>query len=158
MSEWRERTNAYLFHSQNLLNGLDHELSTVQRGFANSILEASKLCLRESLSCWLKELAEYTGHPQSNVRDVEEFAVSPAAQMPEGQRLINLKMTPNTWLSELLIILRPPTSSSAENRAPSLSELTLLDVAPESAEQALSSILGQFKLYIESVRAQQLEW
>ncbi|MDX1451105.1 MAG: DUF6586 family protein [Oleiphilaceae bacterium] len=159
MSKSQSQVRAQLYVAEKLL-----DQRSLTGAHVASLEYAAKLCLKEAWTKWMHELYQLLS-PQkeaSVVNDWDAFVALLGEEHPEVQRLINLKSTPDSWLSVLLREIESlnfgaaPVTTPADENTGNMIPLRQLEQTPETSD--LLSILGGFKAYVAEVQAYLLEW
>lgn len=159
--------NAYLFYSNRLLNLLS-SASLIEHHVDKMALTAAVcLSLKQAWQSWLKELSTYVGN---DIPDYTSLLLIENRSHPEIQFLLEVNKLKNNWLSLMLSYFEPRLNTpSIVDKADddqlagkeSLSRIDALQVNTEvtySDAEQLSSVISEFKAYINAVRSRQAEW
>jgi hypothetical protein len=83
------------------------------------------------------------------------------AGLPEGQLLLGLLDTTESWLSIMLQRIVKPTErlkSMVKANDSTVALISLVSTDEVSEDLLIRQVLSEFKQYIESVRVRQIEW
>lgn len=159
--------NAYLFYSNRLLNLLSSALLIQGHVDKMALTAAVSLTLKQAWQSWLKELSGYVGN---DISEYSSLLLAENSSHPEVQFLLEVNKHKNNWLSVMMTYFEPRLNtpsvvdSADEDQLPgkvSLSRIDALQVDTEvkySDEEQLSSVILEFKAYINAVRSRQAEW
>lgn len=158
MSHFRSETNKRLYHSQYLIQQASQEQGNAEE----SLRYAAWLSLRASWDIWCQELFEHLHLPAGQFSTFADLYQAPFVSDPAIQHLINLKETPDSWLSILLSqidgFLRPAVKHEP-GKQQKISPGLIASDAEEPTEQAMiEAVFKDMKAYIQFTREQQVEW
>jgi len=161
MGQLQTQTNAPLFYAQRLLSIYNKDSEGLNSQDQHALLTGLWLCVKESWGFWLDELSTYMGLEREAAYQTQDLKVFLQANLPEGQLLQGLLDEPQSWLNQALEKINKPGKrlnqlNTANTSTPELINLVSVDELDES--DFAEHILLEFKNYIESVRARQLEW
>lgn len=164
MRSLAQETNDRLFYAQNLLECYGQsDDPRAQKALDYAVW----LCLRSTWIAWLQEVAEYAGLAPGSISRFRHLLQDEGQQHATVQHLINLKSSPDSWLSQLLeridgddvLILQQRRVETATQSAPEGLSLKNLDVQNDVDDiERLEGVLAGFKDYIRFTREQQQEW
>tara|TARA_R110002167_G_scaffold362322_2_gene581353 strand:+ start:358 stop:882 length:525 start_codon:yes stop_codon:yes gene_type:complete len=161
--------NAYLFYSNRLLNLVSSTILIEQHVDKMALTAAVCLSLKQAWMSWLKELSGYVG---SEIPDYASLLSAEHSSHPEVQCLLDVSKQKNNWLSLMMsyfeLRLNTPSIMNGLDDDKeqltdkiSLSRIDALQIDTEmknSEEVQLSTVITEFKLYVNAVRSRQAEW
>ncbi|MFT7373111.1 MAG: hypothetical protein ACI9T9_001805 [Oleiphilaceae bacterium] len=168
MGQRQSQTNAPLFYAQRLMSIYDQSSDTYDQNSHTSIqqdqhalLTGAWLCLKESWVSWLNELSTYMNLARIEGYQLNELELLLKAGLPEGQLLLGLLDTTESWLSIMLQRIVKPTErlkSMVKANDSTVALISLVSTDEVSEDLLIRQVLSEFKQYIESVRVRQIEW
>ena len=157
-----QETNTRLYHVQSVINCADASDSPKER---LGLEYMAWLGLQSAWYAWMTELANQGARSASNPRSLDDLLRSDFRQDSGVQHLINLKASPDSWLSTLLARVGEgdvqacrQDSGPATQAAKGVGELSLKDVSAETEIECLQRVLLGFKDYIQFTREHRQEW
>jgi len=161
MDQRQFQTNTPLFYAQRLMLIYEKDYDASIQQDQHALLTGAWLCLKESWGCWLNELSIYMNLERVEGYQLNELALLFKAESPEGQLLLGLTEDSESWLTTLLVKIAEPTERvklPTKASAPSLGLISLVPTDEVEEDVLIMRVLSEFKEYIESVRARQVEW
>ncbi|MFT5719032.1 MAG: hypothetical protein ACJAWS_002810 [Oleiphilaceae bacterium] len=161
MGQQQSQTNAPLFYAQRLMSICDQSTDASIRQDQHALFTGAWLCLKESWVSWLNELSTYMNLDRVEGYQLNDLALLFKSGLPEGQLLLGLLDTPDSWLTIMLERIMRPTERLNPVVKTNESSVALISLVPAdevSEEFLIRQVLSEFKEYIESVRVRQVEW